>query len=491
MNGEPSKRKVLVIDDSTMLLHFVRDMLMEANYDVTTATTGTEGVAATKAERPELILLDYVLPDMRGDEVLRRLGEDSGMARIPVVYMSALGSDLRPEHGNVIGFLNKPFTSDLLIKTVETHMPQPLDEPEPAPEPNPPVNESPAAEENFAAEPAPLDLPPEAGSEFTPEPAALEPAAPADPQEWWTAPPTAPDWSQPRSFETGGAEDGDAAVLPAAEPDEADLPNESVTGGTFFCGDTRFFSLHWAIKTIGQSRLTGTLRSFWNRETVELLARNGEIVLATTRDSELYCSEAPITLVDVDQGRIAAAREQQRESGQPMFLILADEGAILRDPAAELVQHYGQKLFAQLWTAKRVRFVFENGALPEYAAAIPSDADVDNWTLATLRTLQYQDLGSQVEYEAAAIPAYTKDGFERVQNLRLTVAEAQFASQFNGARSIQQIAKNLRLDLKFARVTLFRFLALEIVECWPATTVAKPEKKGMLNRLSRAVGMGD
>ena len=62
-----------------------------------------------------------------------------------------------------------------------------------------------------------------------------------------------------------------------------------------------------------------------------------------------------------------------------------------------------------------------------------------------------------------------------MQNLRLTVAEAQFASQFNGVRSVQQIAKNLRLDLKFARLTLFRFLALEIIECWPPTAAAKPE----------------
>ena len=73
--------------------------------------------------------------------------------------------------------------------------------------------------------------------------------------------------------------------------------------------------------------------------------------------------------------------------------------------------------------------------------------------------------------------------------IRLTVAEAQFASQFNGVRSIQQIAKNLRLDLKFARLTLFRFLALEIVECWPPTATAKPEKKGVFQRLSRSIGM--
>ncbi len=96
-----------------------------------------------------------------------------------------------------------------------------------------------------------------------------------------------------------------------------------------------------------------------------------------------------------------------------------------------------------------------------------------------------------MNYDPASIPAYTKDGYDRVQRLRLTVAEAQFASQFNGSRSIQQIAKNLRLDLKFARLTLFRFLALEIVECWPPSTAVKPESKGVFQRLARSIGIGE
>ena len=78
-----------------------------------------------------------------------------------------------------------------------------------------------------------------------------------------------------------------------------------------------------------------------------------------------------------------------------------------------------------------------------------------------------------------------------MQNLRLTVAEAQFASQFNGVRSVQQIAKNLRLDLKLASVTLFRFLALEIVECWPGGSVTGGERKGVFQRLGQAIGLGD
>jgi hypothetical protein len=108
--------------------------------------------------------------------------------------------------------------------------------------------------------------------------------------------------------------------------------------------------------------------------------------------------------------------------------------------------------------------------------------------LETLRLVQ--DPGQPPSFEPASIPAYTKSGFERVQRLKLTSDEAQFASQFNGARSVQQIAKNLRLDLKSVRELLFRFLALEIVECWPASTAAKPQQRSFFQRL-RGVGRGD
>ena len=108
-----------------------------------------------------------------------------------------------------------------------------------------------------------------------------------------------------------------------------------------------------------------------------------------------------------------------------------------------------------------------------------------------MRSIQLQELESTGDFDAGSIPAYTRDGFDRVQGLRLTVAEAQFASQFNGARSIAQIARNLRLDLKFARLTLFRFLALEIVNCWPPVPVSKPEKRGFLQGIGKSIGFGD
>lgn len=476
-----SKRKVLVVDDSLMLLSFVEEMLRDENYQVATASTGDEGLRAVKSERPDLILLDYILPDMKGDAVSDKLLRDPATKNIPIVYVSGFGGEHLPDRSttpNVIGLLNKPFTSDLLIKTVETHMPKSSDEPEPT------QPEVPLPEERPAAAPQEEPLFQEAA------PVAKNP----DEASWWSEPGAfAPEPAAPAAMaETNFQEESlPFSPQPAASEIYENLPDDSVTGGAYFCGDTRFFSLNWALRTIAKEKLTGALRAFWHNDPVDLLTRNGEIVLATTPDPELYCSEAPITLANLDADRIAAARAQQLESGCPLFLTLAQEGLILQEPAAQLVEHHGQRLFAQLWPAPRVRFVFHQGELPGYARGTPSDPDIDNWGLATLRFIQHQELGKRASYDPASIPAYTRDGFDRVQDLRLTVAEAQFASQFNGARSIQQIAKNLRLDLKFARLTLFRFLALEIVECWPPATVPQAERKGVFQRLARSIGVGE
>ena len=464
-----SRPKVLVIDDSMMLLSFVEEVLAEAGYQIVTVTTAKQSLDSSIADPPDLILLDYILPDMKGDEVSRKLLENPATAHIPVIYMSGFGADLQAEgmtSRNVIGFLNKPFTSDLLIKTVETHMPRLSGEPEPIEIENGP---GPGEVVNDAEPTAALQ------EETVSQESITSAEVPTQAPDLWNE--TASAWSHP------------AAVAPI---DAAEFPNESFTGGMYLCGDTGFFSLNRALQTIAKERLTGSLRLFWEKDPVELFVQNGQIVLATTRNPELYCPDAPITLVNVETDRIAEARSQQSVNGCPLFLALVEEELLSREPAEQLVQHYGQKLFAQLWTARSVRFMFErNAELPGYASKVSAEPDVDHWSLGSLRFIQPHELGERANFDPALIPAYTKSGFERAQNLKLTVAEAQFASQFNGSRSIQQIAKNLRLDLKFARLNLFRFLALEIVECWSPNIVSKSEDKSIFLRLKRSIGLGN
>jgi hypothetical protein len=314
------------------------------------------------------------------------------------------------------------------------------------------------------------DSPP-APQEEEPIPEVGENVESAPSEEWWRASEPAPDWSQPSTDAT------ETEVVPTKEPSTADV---------YFCGHTSLFPLSRALRAIANERLTGVLRAFWEQEPIELLARDGEIVFVTTRDPDLYCPETPPILADTDVVAVDRARNQQRETGTPFLLTLARQESIARQPALELMHHYGQKLFSELWTAPRVWVMFEKNAdLLTDVADIEGEPNVRDWALETLRLVENPE--QPASFDPTSIPAYTKEGFERVQRLKLTSDEAQFASQFNGARSVQQIAKNLRLDLKSARQLLFRFLALEIVECWPATTAAKPEQQSFLQRLRGSV----
>src|SRR6266436_5440565 len=304
--------------------------------------------------------------------------------------------------------------------------------------------------------------------EAVPEPAPS--AETVQSEDWWNATASAPDWEQP------AAEPAPAEVIPRKELGMADV---------YFCGHTSLFPLSRALRAIANERLTGVLRAFWEQEPIELLARDGEIVFVTTRDPDLYCPGTPPILADTDVVAVDRARNQQRETGTPFLLTLARQESIARQPALELMHHYGQKLFSELWTAPRVWVMFEKNAdLLSDVADIEGEPNVRDWALETLRLVENPE--QPASFDPTSIPAYTKEGFERVQRLKLTSDEAQFASQFNGARSVQQIAKNLRLDLKSARQLLLRFLALEIVECWPASTAAKPERQTFFQRLRRS-----
>jgi len=94
--------------------------------------------------------------------------------------------------------------------------------------------------------------------------------APAQSQAWWSASPSTPDW----------------AHLAATPSIDVDLPKESGTADVYFCGHTTLFPLNRALQAIAKEKLTGSLRSFWDQEPIDLLAQNGEILFATTRDSE-------------------------------------------------------------------------------------------------------------------------------------------------------------------------------------------------------------
>lgn len=117
------KRRILTIDDNTALRQFIHRTLTKKlpDHALTFASAGAEGLGMAASEKPDLILLDFALPDIAGDEVCRGLQADPETAGLPVILMGGQAGDLKRTQSafeNVIHTIPKPFTADLLCATV-------------------------------------------------------------------------------------------------------------------------------------------------------------------------------------------------------------------------------------------------------------------------------------------------------------------------------------------------------------------------------------
>jgi len=107
--------KVLLVDDEPNLLHTLRYSLRQAGYDVATATTGEEALAQARGERPDVVVLDVMLPGLDGFEVCRRLRAESS---VPILMLSARTDEVDRVVGLEVGaddYLTKPFSARELL----------------------------------------------------------------------------------------------------------------------------------------------------------------------------------------------------------------------------------------------------------------------------------------------------------------------------------------------------------------------------------------
>jgi DNA-binding response OmpR family regulator len=114
--------RVLVIDDSPTITKVVQLVLTKAGHQVDTAPDGEAGLAAVRASRPELILLDFVMPKMNGYQFCRELTADAKLRDIPVILMSAKGDQVGERFVKVMGivdYITKPFSPEAIIAVVQ------------------------------------------------------------------------------------------------------------------------------------------------------------------------------------------------------------------------------------------------------------------------------------------------------------------------------------------------------------------------------------
>ena len=118
------KKKILIVDNERDILTLLGKRLSARGFSVMTAENGSDAINLAKSKRPDLIILDIMMPEMDGAEVSARLQEDSKTSSIPIIFLTCLFTKKEErEKGHIIGgrvFIAKPYRIEELLKEVES-----------------------------------------------------------------------------------------------------------------------------------------------------------------------------------------------------------------------------------------------------------------------------------------------------------------------------------------------------------------------------------
>ncbi len=116
------RKSILVIDDDEAFIKTLKRVLLSNGYSVLTAATGEKGLQVAKLQRPDLILLDVILPGIKGREVCETLKKDEQTGSIPVIFLTAKDSpeDIKAElEAGADSHLTKPLESRVLLRAIK------------------------------------------------------------------------------------------------------------------------------------------------------------------------------------------------------------------------------------------------------------------------------------------------------------------------------------------------------------------------------------
>jgi CheY-like chemotaxis protein len=352
-----STPRLLVIDDSLTIRKLVELSFRSTAFNLDFATNGSEGAALAAERRPDVILLDCVLPDMKAAEVCHRLAQHPASAGIPIILMSAkdqgaVRETLR-DPGRVVDFVGKPFTTEEIVARVQAVLasaPQPArDEAHESARFSFKLTET-AAKTLYARLAQPLGNLPEwlrqAQAQGRPNAVTAHVARKLLTPE----------------IVTGILE----ALLPIYRQALGDEPSDPE--GPAFTGQMAGWPLLDLLAVVGRSAKTGELVLTHGQHRVITFWEGGELVLCSGADPIDYCQDSPVALGQVPAELRARAEAEQRESGTPVYVTVAEAGQLPPEvdlPA--LLQERGLRLLRNAHQAPSLRYAWrELAALPSF-----------------------------------------------------------------------------------------------------------------------------
>ena len=444
--------RLLVIDDSLTVRKVVELSLRNSAWIVDFAANGADGVAAAVRFSPDVILLDYVLPDMKATEVCRRLASGRS-AGTPIIVMSGNLEKVRDffkEFGAVVDTVAKPFTNEAIVSRIEAAAAQAKQAVQAA---------RPQSMFSFAQRQA------GANALF----AHLRVRFAQIPE--WTAQIGA---SSPAQFFARKILTPDlmADLLEALLPVYRELlgaPHEDVPShvedDVAFQGQLASWPVRDLLRIIDSSGRTGELRIESGSQTTILYVRRGEIVLVTCLDPAEYTRDSAVELGGVSTAAKLRAGAEQEASGRPLYIGLSEAGELPRCDMAALLCEQGKRLLLLAIEQTRVRFAWrEREALPLYVDAYGRSISLEQLPLETLRRQR------PFEQAELAIPVLDvvfqrSEGFTRkLRRLDLRSPERLVLAFVDGRNSTLDIIDRSGLETMEAVLILHRLAEVGLVQ---------------------------
>ena len=398
---------VLVIDDSPTILKVVQLVLTKAGFRVETAGDGEDGVAKARAARPDLILLDFVMPRMNGYQVCRALAESPALKDVPVVLMSAKGDQVGERFVKVMGivdYITKPFSPDA-ITAVAQHT---------------------IAKYKRAVDDSRPSAVDSSETEHTPE----------------TVPAEALKTAEARRFveDDGPALEGNLRAVPLAE----------VLG-------LLAAQRQWGVLTVARGE--GDAR-------VELAFKQGriELALGTGLGEELLIGRYLVETSTMSRQDLDLFLENRAPTGKPLGEQLVKMSYITETELEEgLTRQTQERVFEILrWPAGRFSFTATR-ELPPLAIDAALGLDVDGLLMEGFRRVDEWHLIERAIDDFDAVFLRNEEAVQNVGRARLTRDELAVLELVNGKNTVREIVRLSRMASFDVSKMLFRLLSIKVI----------------------------
>lgn len=459
--------RLLAIDDSLTIRKLIENVLGRGGHVLDLAQSGAEGITRAHQNPPDLVLLDYVLPDMKGLDVCASLQTHDALKDVPVVVMSAKGDTLRQlfkDVPSVVGFLHKPFTPPELQFAVSDVLARraPADAPvvEAAPPVFTPVQKEAAARSLYA----------KLKDRFEQVPEWLKSLGAAAPAPFLA-----------RRILTPEVMEGLLGALrpvfeDALRAQAAHMPEALLEGHTSLVPLARLIAELSALHRTGRLVLEQPLR------TTSLFFRRGALVLVTHDRADDYARPAPPEAALMQAAEERGLHGEQRRSGQPIVAGLVDAGLLGAEAARAMVQQQGRRALVEALGGGPGRFEWRDAErLPAYVETLGQPFSMEQMKLEQLRDV---DDWTQVEQQVPALDVvFTRsENFSgRVVQLDLTENERRILTVVHHRHTARQIIERTGLPTFEVFHVLFRLAQIDLIRrVSPQVVAPEPEARAVL-----------